>query len=94
MPLSQPLQTYRLTWEELMSRRGEIAPDAVLEVKVYRPEPPAQIDSENQALIALLQSWREEDAAPDPEQLERWNIETKALMDNLQESRISLRGQE
>ncbi len=94
MSLSQPMKTYRLTWEELMSRRSEIAPDAVLEVKVYQPEPFGQIDNENQALISLLQSWREEDTTQDAQQLERWKAETEELMENLQASRLALRGQE
>lgn len=70
MSLSQPMKTYRLTWDELMSRRNEIAPDAVLEVKVYQPEASGQIDSENRALISLLHSWREEDATQDTQQRE------------------------
>lgn len=77
-----------------MSRRGEIAHDAVLEVKVYQPEAFGQVDSENQALISLLQSWREEDTTQDTQQLERWEAETEALMENLQANRLSLRGQE
>ena len=94
MSLSQPMKTYRLTWEELMSRRGEIAPDAVLEVKVYQPEVSSQVDSENQALISLIQSWREEDTAQDAQTLEHWEVEKIELMENLQASRLSLRGQE
>ena len=94
MSLSQPMKTYRLTWDELMSRRSEIASDAVLEVKVYQPEPPTQIDGENQALINLLQAWRQEDATQDTQQLERWEAETESLMENLQANRLSLRGQE
>lgn len=94
MSLSQPLKTYRLTWEELMSHRSEIAPDAVLEVKVYQPEPPTKVDDENQALIALLQSWREQDAVQDSGQLERWKSESEELMDNLKASRLALRGHE
>ena len=91
---SQPIKTYRLTWDELMSRRSEIAPGAVLEVKVYEPEAAPQADSENQALINLLQSWREEDATDDSQELERRDAETDALMSNLQASRLSLRGPE
>ena len=94
MSQSQPLKTYRVTWEELMSRRSEIAPDSVLEVKVYEPEAAPQADRENQALINLLHSWREEDAADDPQELERRDAETNALMSNLQASRLSLRGPE
>lgn len=94
MSLSQPMKTYRLTWEELMSRRSEIAPDAILEVNVYQPEVSGQIDSENQALISLLQSWREEDTTGDAQQLERWQTESEELMENLQASRLRLRGQE
>ena len=91
---SQPIKTYRLTWDELMSRRSEIAPGAVLEVKVYEPEAAPQADPENQALINLLQSWREEDATDDSQELERRDAETDALMSNLQASRLSLRGPE
>lgn len=52
----QPPKIYRVTWDELMSRRSEIAPGAVLEVKVYELEAAPQADPENQALINLLQS--------------------------------------
>lgn len=69
-------------------------PDPVLEVKVYEPEAASQADRENQALINLLQSWREEDAADDPQELERRDAKTNALMSNLQASRLSLRGPE
>lgn len=91
MSLSQPIKTYRVSWDELMSRRSEIAPDAVLEVKVYQPEPAPQIDAENQALINLLRSWREEDTTSDLQDMERRDAETTALMSNLQASRLSLR---
>ncbi len=91
MSLSQPIKTYRVSWDELMSRRSEIAPDAVLEVKVYQPEPALQIDEENQALINLLRSWREEDATGDLEEMERRDAETTTLMSNLQANRLSLR---
>lgn len=91
---SQPIRTYRVTWEELMSHRSEIAPGAVLEVSVYEPEAAPQADEENQALINLLQSWREEDATDDPQELERRDAETNALMSNLQADRLSLRGPE
>jgi len=94
MSQSQPVKTYRVTCEELMSRRSEIAPNVVLEVKVYEPEAAPQADRENQALINLLQSWQEEDAADDPQELERRDAETNALMSNLQASRLSLRGPE
>ena len=75
---SQPIKTYRVTWDELMSRRSEIAPDAVLEVSVYEPETAPQVDQENQALINLLHSWREEDATDDVQELERRDAETNA----------------
>lgn len=38
MMQSQPVKTYRVTWDELMRHRSEIAPGAVLEVRVYEPE--------------------------------------------------------
>lgn len=91
MPLTQPTKTYRVTWDELMSRRSEIASDAVLEVKVYAPEPFLPIDQENQALIALLRSWREEDATDDVQELERRDVETNHILTNLQADRLALR---
>ena len=91
MNQSQPTKTYHVTWDELMSRRSEIAPGAVLEVKVYEPEAAPQADPENQALINLLQSWREEDASNDPQELERRDVETSTLMSSLQANRLSLR---
>ena len=91
---SQPVKTYRVTWDELMRHRSEIAPDAMLEVRVYEPETTPQVDEENQALIYLLQSWREEDATDDPQELERRDAETNDLLANLQAGRLSLRGPE
>ena len=91
---SEPTKIYRVTWDELMSRRSEIAPGAVLEVKVYEPQTAPIVDAENQALIALLQSWREEDATDDPQELQRRDDDTSALIENLQASRLSLRESE
>ncbi len=91
MSLSQPIKTYRGTWDELMSRRSEIAPDAMLEVRIYQPEPAPQVDTENQVLINLLRSWREEDATDDTQELERRDGDTSDLMTNLQANRLSLR---
>ncbi len=88
---SQPTKTYWVTWDELMTYRSEIAPGAVLEVRVYEPEAVPQADEENQALINLLHSWREEDATDDPQELERRDTEANALMSNLQASRLALR---
>lgn len=89
---TKPIQTYRGTWDELMTRRAEFAPDAVLEVSVYAPEavetPP--IDAENQALISLLRSWREEDKSDDPQKLEQRDANTQALLTHLQASRLAL----
>ncbi len=91
---NQPVKTYRVTWDELMSHRNEIAPNAVLEVRVYEPEAVPQADQENQALIDLLHAWREEDITDDLRELERRDVETNDLMRNLQASRLSLRGPE
>ena len=81
-----PTKTYRGTWDELMTRRAEFAPDAVLELKVYAP----QIDQENQEIISLLQSWREEDKSDDPQELELRDTETQQLLTDLQASRLAL----
>ena len=53
---AEPVKTYRVTWEELMSRRSEIAPGSVLEVKVYEPEAPAKVSAKNAAAIAYLKT--------------------------------------
>ena len=66
MSQSQPVKTYRVTWEELMRRRSEIAPNAVLEVKVYEPEAPVKISAKN-AAIAYLKQRTAEDATENPE---------------------------
>ena len=83
---ANPTKTYRGTWDELMRRRDEFAPDAVLEVRVYAP----QVDQENQALISLLHSWREEDATDDPQELQQRDADTQELLANLQASRLTL----
>ncbi len=83
---AEPIKTYRGTWDELMRRRAEFAPDAVLEMKVYVP----QVDQENQELIGLLQSWRTEDVTDDPQELKQRDAETKELLANLQASRLAL----
>lgn len=85
---AEPTKIYRGTWDELMRRRDEFAPDAVLEMKVYAPP----IDQENQELIGLLQAWRDEDATDDPQELEQRDAETKELLANLQASRLWMEG--
>lgn len=88
---SQPVKTYRVTWEELMSRRSEIAPDAVLEVRVYEPEAAPQAETKLTAKtdpgIALLESWIA--AAPtDPEEIRLAQAEREEFMQNLNRNRI------
>ena len=91
MSQSQPVKTYRVTWEELMSRRSEIAPDAVLEVRVYEPEAAPQAETKLTAKtdpgIALLESWIA--AAPtDPEEIRLAQAEREEFMQNLNRNRI------
>lgn len=88
---SQPIKTYRLTWDELMTHRSEIAPGAVLEVRVYPPDTTRRVDAENQALIDLLRSWRKEDDTDDQQELVRRDAETRDLMTRLEIDRIALR---
>ena len=85
---SEPTKTYRLTWEELMSRRSEIAPGAVLEVKVYEPEALPQISAKNAAAIAYLKQRMAEDATDDPEEIRKSEAEVQELMENLNRNRI------
>lgn len=85
---SQPVKTYRVTWDELMSRRSEIAPGAVLEVSVYEPETPAKVSTKNAAAIAYLKQRIAEDATEDPEEIRKADAEAQELMENLNRNRI------
>ena len=88
---SEPTKTYRVTWDELMSRRSEIAPGAVLEVKVYEPETarPAEpkLTAETDPGIALMEAWLA--AAPtDPEEIRQADAERDEFLQNLNKNRI------
>ena len=88
---TEPTKTYRGTWDELMRRRDEFAPDAVLEVKVYAPQSEAKppvISEKNAAAIALLQSWIEEDYTNDPDERRQAAAEIADLQNNLNKNRI------
>ena len=85
---SQPVKTYRVTWEELMSRRSEIAPDAVLEVRVYEPEAAPKVSAKNTAAIAYLKQRIAEDATEDPEEIRKADAEVQELMESLNRNRI------
>ena len=87
---TEPVKTYRLTWDELMSRRSEIASDAVLEVKVYKPEAAPQAETkltaETDPGIALLESWIA--AAPtDPEEIRQAQADRNEFLQNLNRNR-------
>jgi len=86
--LHEPVKTYRLTWDELMSHRSEIAPDAVLEVSVYEPETPEKVSAKNAAAIAYLKQRIAEDATEDPEEIRKSDAEVQELMENLNRNRI------
>ena len=88
MNQSQPTKTYRVTWDELMSRRSEIAPGAVLEVKVYEPEDRPEVSAKNAAAIAYLKQRIAEEATNDPEEIRKANAEVNELMGNLNRNRI------
>ena len=85
---SQPIKTYRGTWDELMSHCNEIAPGAVLEVRVYEPETASEVSVKNASAIALLNQWLAEDATDDPEEIRRADAEVNELMENLDKNRI------
>ena len=85
---TEPTKTFRGTWDELMRRRDEFAPDAVLEMKVYAPEAPPVVSEKNAAAIALLESWIEEDFTNDPQERRRAAIEIAELCDNLNKNRV------
>ena len=85
---AEPVKTYRVTWDELMSRRSEIASDAILEVKVYEPETSATISAKNAAAIAYLKQRIAEDATDDPEELRQSDAEVQELMGDLNRNRV------
>ena len=58
----QPSMTFRGTWDEILSHSGEIPKTSEVELRVFEPHVP----SDNDASIALLESWIEE-APTDPE---------------------------
>ncbi len=79
-----------------VARQIGLAPAEYVKKLVTEHLPPSEptvptVDEENQALIALLQSWREEDATDDPQELQRRDDETNTLLSNLQSTRLSLR---
>ncbi len=85
---SQPVKTYRVTWDELMSRRSEIAPGAVLEVSVYEPETAPKVSAKNAAALAYLKQRIADDATDDPEEIRKADAEVQELMENLNRNRI------
>jgi hypothetical protein len=48
---AQPRQTFRGTWDQILSHRDEIPATAEVEVRVFGPKPSADPS------IALLESW-------------------------------------
>jgi len=85
---TEPTKTYRGTWDELMSRRHEIAPDAVLEVKVYEPETPETVSAKNAAAIAYLKQRMAEEVTDDPEEIRQSEANLAELLHNLNRNRI------
>lgn len=76
------------------ARQQGMDPTAMIQKLVADHLPPVTVpvpDAENQALIALLDSWSAEDATDDPQELERRDAQTKELMSNLAANRLTLR---
>ena len=88
MDQSQPTKTHRVTWDELMSRRSEIAPGAVLEVKVYEPEARPEVSAKNAAAIAYLKQRIAEESTNNLEEIRTANAEVNELIGNLNRNRI------
>ena len=55
-------RTYRGTWDEVLAHSGEIPKTCEVELQVFEPKKMTQT-------MALMQSWLEEDATDDPEEL-------------------------
>ena len=88
MVQAQPSKTYRVTWDELMSRRNEIASGPVLEVSVYEPETTPKVSAKNAAAIAYLKQRIAKDATDDPEEIRKADAEVQELMENLNRNRV------
>lgn len=75
------------------ARQDGLAPSEFVKnlVKEHLPPvTPSIPDAENQELINLLRSWREEDATDDAQELEHRDADTKAFMSNLESNRLTL----
>jgi len=58
----QPSKTFRGTWDEVMAHSDEIPKTSEVELRVFEPR-------KQTATMALMQSWLEEDATDDPEEI-------------------------
>jgi hypothetical protein len=76
-----------------VAREEGIDPAVLIErlVMQYRPGVQSTADEENRVVIDLLQSWRDEDAVADPEELDRRDAEAAELEKNLRNDRMTLR---
>lgn len=66
-----------------MIRRSEIAPGAVLEVRVYEPEARPEVSAKNAAAIAYLKQQIAEEATNNSEEIRKADAEVNELMGNL-----------
>lgn len=63
----QPIKTLRGKWEQVRELSRDIAPTSEVEVRIYEPTPPA---AKQTTTMALLQSWLDEDATDDPDEIQ------------------------
>lgn len=76
-------RVYRGTWAQILAHSNEIPQASEVELKVLGPMPVTDADP----TIALLQSWLEEDATDDPDELRQAEEELREFQRNMNQPR-------
>jgi hypothetical protein len=74
--IHQPSKTIRGTWAEIMAHSNEIPRTSEVELRVFEPK-------RQTATMALMQSWIEEDATDDPEEIRAAEEELREFKRNM-----------
>ena len=81
--IHQPNKTFRGTWAEILTHSNEIPETSEVEVTVFE----RTSITDDDPTIALLQSWLEEDATDDPEELRAADEELREFKRNMNQPR-------
>ena len=76
LELNQPKKILRGTWDEIMAHSDEIPRTSEVELRVFEPK-------KQTATMALMQSWLEEDATEDPEEIHTAEEELREFKRNM-----------